>query len=46
LAGVAALYVAVMNGLGVPFEERLLQAKFGESYDVYRRSVPRWLPRY
>jgi len=26
-------------------EEPLLRERFGESYDRYRRSIPRWLPR-
>jgi protein-S-isoprenylcysteine O-methyltransferase Ste14 len=40
----AALYIAGLGSLGVPFEERLLHTRFGDSYDEYRRSVPRWLP--
>ena len=32
------------EAVGIPFEERLLRRRFGESYDRYRRSVPRWLP--
>jgi protein-S-isoprenylcysteine O-methyltransferase Ste14 len=27
------------------YEEPTLQARFGADYDVYRRSVPAWLPR-
>ena len=44
VAAGAAVYVTGMTTLGVPFEERLLHRRFGESYDRYRRSVPRWLP--
>lgn len=29
----------------VALEEPDLRRKFGESYDDYRRGVPRWLPR-
>jgi protein-S-isoprenylcysteine O-methyltransferase Ste14 len=35
---VAALFVWV-------YEEPALQKTFGDEYDAYRRSVPRWLPR-
>jgi protein-S-isoprenylcysteine O-methyltransferase Ste14 len=28
----------------VLYEEPALRRQFGESYEVYRRSVPRWLP--
>ena len=45
VAGAAVAYVTGMSTAGVPFEERLLRDKFGESYDAYRRAVPRWLPR-
>jgi protein-S-isoprenylcysteine O-methyltransferase Ste14 len=29
----------------VPLEERELRARFGGSYDDYRRRVPRFIPR-
>jgi steroid 5-alpha reductase family enzyme len=45
VAGAAIAYITGMSAAGVPFEERLLHDKFGESYDAYRRAVPRWLPR-
>lgn len=28
------------------YEEPTLRRKFGESYDRYRRRVPRWMPRF
>ncbi len=29
----------------VAYEEPRLSARFGEEYEAYRRSVPRWIPR-
>src|SRR5207249_6260316 len=43
-AGVAAVVLATFLALvGVPYEERLLDAKFGDTYRTYMASVPRWL---
>jgi protein-S-isoprenylcysteine O-methyltransferase Ste14 len=28
------------------YEEPTLQRKFGEEYEAYCKSVPRWLPRF
>ena len=43
------LYVAVLflllHLLVVLVEERMLKRKFGESYEQYCKSVPRWIPR-
>jgi protein-S-isoprenylcysteine O-methyltransferase Ste14 len=36
-------FVAGMDRLGMPFEERMLHDRFGASYDEYRDEVPRWL---
>lgn len=44
VAEACAVYLTTMSAAGVPFEERLLHKRFGESYDAYRRAVPRWLP--
>ena len=41
LAGLA--WLAGIVSTGVPFEERMLRKKFGDSYDDYVRRVPRWL---
>jgi len=41
-----ALPVALMfHLLVVLYEEPTLQRKFGDSYERYRRTVPRWIPR-
>ena len=40
-AVVATWFYAVV----VFVEEPRLQRQFGDSYEAYRRSVPRWLPR-
>ena len=42
LAGVV-LFVAWMNLLQIPAEERALHARFGEAYDAYRARVRRWI---
>ncbi|MDT0346926.1 methyltransferase family protein [Streptomyces litchfieldiae] len=35
-----------LNAILIPlFEEPDLRKRFGEEYDVYRREVPRWIPR-
>jgi protein-S-isoprenylcysteine O-methyltransferase Ste14 len=33
----------VFHFLVVPWEERALEARFGEAYIQYRNTVPRWL---
>jgi protein-S-isoprenylcysteine O-methyltransferase Ste14 len=44
-----ALYAGVMLMIAhvfvVLYEEPTLQKQFGETYEEYRRSVPRWVPR-
>lgn len=42
LLGVAAFVVYMQRFQIIP-EERVLAARFGEAYEEYRRSVPRWL---
>ena len=43
----ALLFASAIAFIAVPYEERELQARFGEAYSRYRASVPRWfgLPR-
>lgn len=38
-----ALAVGVITCVAVPYEERSLEARFGESYARYKASAPRWL---
>ncbi len=36
----------VLNLIFIPlFEESSLEARFGDEYELYKRNVPRWLPR-
>jgi protein-S-isoprenylcysteine O-methyltransferase Ste14 len=44
LCGLAAA-VLIITAVIVPFEERRLQARFGERYGAYRRAVPRYIAR-
>ena len=37
------LFVASMNRLQIGPEERMLRARFGESFTRYERAVRRWL---
>lgn len=37
------VYVAVVDRLQIPAEERALHATFGDEYDAYRSRVPRWV---
>jgi protein-S-isoprenylcysteine O-methyltransferase Ste14 len=41
----AGLFFVVVHLFVVFYEEPTLRRKFGESYELYRRSVPRWIPR-
>jgi protein-S-isoprenylcysteine O-methyltransferase Ste14 len=36
-------WLALFNLVVVPWEERRLEARFGETYRAYRVRVPRWL---
>ena len=44
LAGTVVIWGSVAM-LVVPWEERNLEARFGEAYLRYKQSVPRWLGR-
>lgn len=45
-----AIYAAIMltaaHFFVVLYEEPTLKRQFGESYEQYRRAVPRWIPRF
>jgi len=41
----AALMLLIAHVFVVLYEEPTLQRQFGESYEEYRRQVPRWVPR-
>lgn len=45
LLGYAAAMLFIAHLFVVLFEEPTLQRSFGESYEEYRKSVPRWFPR-
>jgi protein-S-isoprenylcysteine O-methyltransferase Ste14 len=40
-AGLALGFIALNHG----YEEPLLQRRYGDAYDAYRRAVPAWWPR-
>ena len=46
LVGYALLAWVVVHLFVVFFEEPSLRRQFGESYEAYLRTVPRWLPRF
>ena len=43
IAAIGTLLFSFLVLVGVPYEERLLHAKMGLTYDAYRAEVPRWL---
>lgn len=45
LFGLVAVAFAVFHLFIVLYEEPVLREKFGDAYERYRRTVPRWLPR-
>jgi protein-S-isoprenylcysteine O-methyltransferase Ste14 len=45
LLAYAAAFAAVVLGFVRAYEEPTLSARFGSSYEAYRREVPGWLPR-
>ena len=46
LLGYAALFCVPVQLFVVFYEEPTLRRQFGESYEEYRRSVPRWIPKF
>ena len=42
----AGLMLLIAHIFVILYEEPTLHHQFGESYDVYRRSVPRWIPKF
>jgi protein-S-isoprenylcysteine O-methyltransferase Ste14 len=46
LAEYAALMLLIAHLFVVFYEEPTLRRQFGESYEEYRRTVPRWIPRF
>lgn len=45
VAEYAGVMLLIAHIFVVLYEEPTLQRQFGESYEEYKRSVPRWLPR-
>ena len=43
--GYAAFLSIAVQLFVVYYEEPTLRRRFGDSYELYRRSVPRWIPR-
>jgi len=41
----AGIWFVIVNLFVMLYEEPTLRARFGESYEQYRRSVGRWIPR-
>ena len=46
LLGYAAFFCVPVERFVIFYEEPTLRRQFGESYEEYRRSVPRWIPRF
>lgn len=45
VAEYAALMLVIAHTFVVLYEEPTLKRQFGESYEAYRREVPRWIPQ-
>lgn len=46
LAEYAVMMLLIAHIFVIFYEEPTLRRQFGESYDQYRRTVPRWIPRF
>lgn len=46
LLAYAAFFCVPVQLFVIFYEEPTLRRQFGESYEEYRRSVPRWIPRF
>jgi protein-S-isoprenylcysteine O-methyltransferase Ste14 len=46
IAEYAALMLLTAHLFVVSYEEPTLRRQFGESYEEYRRKVPRWIPKF
>jgi protein-S-isoprenylcysteine O-methyltransferase Ste14 len=46
LAEYAIVMLLIAHLFVIVYEEPTLHRQFGESYDQYRRTVPRWMPRF
>jgi protein-S-isoprenylcysteine O-methyltransferase Ste14 len=46
LAEYAVVMLSIAHLFVIFYEEPTLHRQFGESYEQYRRTVPRWIPRF
>ena len=46
LVAYAAFFCIPVHLFVIFYEEPTLRRQFGESYEEYRRAVPRWIPRF
>ena len=46
LVAYAGVMLLIAHTFVILYEEPTLRRQFGESYEEYRRTVPRWIPRF